>query len=151
METPYPFANHYGPANYFYRPLQDLFHPLRTTLYYIVWQILASKSVKVKRSGDKELTLCLQTTLTTISVLKSLNTNTLSLWTTTYRSNTRKTLRTLQKLFLKPTTLLLSTNYKPIYITKVYKLKGINELLLYSPYTTQYTRRTKQNRLKRKS
>jgi len=50
METPYPFANYYGPVktpygdllpsykplrpvNRFYGPLQELFRPLRTTLY----------------------------------------------------------------------------------------------------------------------
>ena len=47
-------------------------------------------------------------------------------------------------------TLLLSITYGPSYVTKVYKLKGINKLLLYNPYTTQYIRRTKQNKLKRK-
>ena len=35
---------------------------------------------------------------------------------------------------LRHATLLLSITYKPSYITKVYRLKGINELLLYSPY-----------------
>jgi hypothetical protein len=52
----------------------------------------------------------------------------------TYRSNIRKTLRTLRKLFLRLTTLLLSVTYKPFYVTKVYRLKGINKLLLYGPY-----------------
>ena len=47
----------------------------------------------------------------------------------TYRNSTRKTLQTLQKLFLRPITLLLSATYKPFYITKAYGLKGINKLL----------------------
>jgi len=54
----------------------------------------------------------------------------------TYGSNIRKTLRTLRKLFLRLITLLLSVTYKPFYITKVYGLKRINELLLYGPYIT---------------
>jgi len=70
---------------------------------------------------------------------------------TTYRSNTRKTLRTLQKLFLRLITLLLSITYKPFYVTKVYRLKRINKLLLHGPYITQYRRRTKWNGLKRRS
>ena len=57
METPYPPTNRYRPINCLYGPLQDLFHPLYTILHYTVWQILASKLVKVKRSGAKELTL----------------------------------------------------------------------------------------------
>jgi hypothetical protein len=53
-ENPYPPVNRYGPANRFYGP----FPP--TTYYTItVWQTSASKSAKVKRSGDKESTLCL--------------------------------------------------------------------------------------------
>ena len=69
----------------------------------------------------------------------------------TYGSNTRKTLWTLWKLFLRPATLLLSVTYKPFYVTKAYGLKGINELLLYSPCTIKYIKRTKWNGLKRKS
>jgi len=45
-----------------------------------------------------------------------------------------KTLRTLRKPFLRLATLLLSITYKPFYVTKVYRLKGINKLLLYSLY-----------------
>lgn len=70
---------------------------------------------------------------------------------TTYGSNTRKTLRTLRKLFSRPVTLLPSVTYGPFYVTKVYGLKGTNELLLHGPYTIQYMRRTKRNGLKRKS
>ena len=54
---------------------------------------------------------------------------------TTYGSNIRKTLWTLWKLFLRLITLILSVTYKPFYVTRVYRLKGINELLLYGPYT----------------
>ena len=61
----------------------------------------------------------------------------------TYGSNIRKTLRTLWKPFLRPTTLLLSATYKPFYVTKAYGLKGINESLLHSLYIIQYIRRTK--------
>jgi len=32
--TPYPPTNHYGPINRFYRPLQDLLHPLQATATY---------------------------------------------------------------------------------------------------------------------
>ena len=32
-ETPYPSADHYGPVNHLYGPLQDLFH-LLCTMYY---------------------------------------------------------------------------------------------------------------------
>ena len=63
----------------------------------------------------------------------------------TYGSNTRKTLQTLRKLFLKPIILLPSTTYKPFYVTKVYKLKGINKSLLHSLYTIQYI---KKNQIK---
>ena len=78
-ETPYPPINRYRPINRLYKPLQDLSHPLYTTLHYTVWQTLVSKLVKVKRSGAKELTLRLQMMLTTIFNLNSLNTDTLSL------------------------------------------------------------------------
>ena len=50
----------------------------RYVLYYIVWQILVNKLIKVKRSGVRESTLRLRTALTTILILKSLNTDTLS-------------------------------------------------------------------------
>jgi hypothetical protein len=69
----------------------------------------------------------------------------------TYRSNIRKTSWTLRKLFLRLITLILSVTYEPFYVTRVYRLKGINELLLYSPYITQYRRRTKRNGLKSRS
>jgi hypothetical protein len=49
-------------------------------------------------------------------------------------SNIRKTSRTLRKLFLRLITLILSVTYKPFYVTRVYRLKGINKSLLYSPY-----------------
>ena len=49
-------------------------------------------------------------------------------------SNIRKTSRTLWKLFLRLITLILSVTYEPFYVTRVYRLKGINKLLLYSLY-----------------
>jgi len=70
---------------------------------------------------------------------------------TTYRSNIRKTLQTLQKLLLRLAALYLSVTYKPFYITKVYRLKKTNKLLLHGLYTIHYIRKTKRNRLKRKS
>ena len=73
METPYLLINYYGPINHLYRLLQDLLHLLRTTIYYIVWQILKSKLVKAKKSKAKELTLHLQIILIIILNLKSLN------------------------------------------------------------------------------
>ena len=151
METPYPPTNYYRPVNRFYGLLQDLPYPPYTTPHYTVWQILVSKLAKVRRSGDKELILCLQTILITILVLRSLNTDILSLQTTTYRSNIKKTLQTLQKLSLRPTNLQLPITYKPSSMIKVYGLKGTNKSLLYSFCIIQYIKRTKQNRLKRKS
>src|ERR1700733_1161891 len=56
-----------------YRPPQDPLYPLYTTLHYTVWQILASRLIKAKRSGAKESTLRLYPTLTTILSLKSLS------------------------------------------------------------------------------
>ena len=66
----------------------------------------------------------------------------------TYGSNTRKTLRTLQKLFLRPMTIQLPTIYKPFYVTKVYGL--ISKSLLHGLCMIHYVRRTKRNGLKRK-
>ena len=60
-------------------------------------------------------------------------------------------MRTLRKLFLRLITLLLSITYKPFYVTKVYRLRRINELLLYGLYIIYYIKRIKRNRLKRKS
>ena len=68
-----------------------------------------------------------------------------------YRNNTRKALRTLWKLSLRLTILQLSATYRPSYITKVYRLRRINKSLLYGLYIIYYIKRTKQNRLKRKS
>jgi len=73
-------------------------------------------------------------TLITILSLKLLNTDITSLQTLTCGSYTRKILQTLRKLFLRLATLLPSVTYEPFYITKVYGLKRINELLLYGPY-----------------
>ena len=101
-ETFYPPINHYGPVNHLYGPPQDLLHPLRTTLYYTVWQILESKSAKAKRSGAKESTLRLQMTSITILNSKSLNTDITILQMTTYGNSTKKTLQTLQKPSLRP-------------------------------------------------
>src|ERR1700722_16438884 len=80
----------------------DPTRPLPPAIYYIVWQILASKLVKVKRSGVRESTLYLQAMSITISSSKSLNTDIMGLKTLICGSNTRKTLQNLWKLLLRP-------------------------------------------------
>jgi hypothetical protein len=60
-------------------------------------------------------------------------------------------LQALRKLFLRLAVLYLSAIYETFYVIKVYRLKKINELLLYSLCIIYYVRKTKRNGLKRKS
>ena len=82
----------------------------------------------------------------TILNLKSLNIDTTILQMTIYGNSIKKTLRTLQKLSLRPINLQLSVTYEPSSMIKVYGLKKINGLLLYGLYIIYYIKRTQQNR-----
>ena len=60
-------------------------------------------------------------------------------------------MQTLRKLLLRLAVLYLFITYKTFYVTKVYRLKKINELLLHGFYIIYYIRRTKQNGPKSRS
>jgi len=79
-------------------PVTSFFQPSTTfadALRYTIWQIYVGKSMMVRRSGARDLTLHLRMTLTTMSSLRPLNTHITSLQITTCGNNTKKILQTL--------------------------------------------------------
>jgi hypothetical protein len=104
-------------------PVTDPFRSSTTfadALRYTIWQIYVGKSMMVRRSGARDLTLRLRMTLTTTSSSRPLNTHITSLQMTTCGNNTKKILQTLQKQFSR--LVRASVTYRPFYTTKVYRL-----------------------------
>jgi hypothetical protein len=90
-KTPSTRYESFLPVTSFFRPSTTFADALR----YTIWQIYVGKSMMVRRSGARDLTLRLRMTLTTTSSSRPLNTHIISLQMTTYGNNTKKILQTL--------------------------------------------------------
>ena len=98
-----PLADRYKTPSTRYEsfpPVTSFFRPSTTfvdALHYTIWQIYIGKSIIVRRSGARDLTLRLWIILITILSSRPLNTYITSLQMTTCGNNTKKILQTLQK------------------------------------------------------